>query len=397
MSTLVYNTNISDKLEAQAAKLIAEKLFHSVQWKMTQHGETKSAGVQGVASSDAQGNSLYRIYSMTKPIVSFAAMQLLDEGKFKLDDNVAQYIPAFTSLQVLDKNNQVVALQQQMTIEHLLTHTAGLSYDFLPECGVAQQYREHQISALANRSLSEVVALLGTLPLAGQPGELWRYSVATDVLAHVLEIITEQDLPTILKERVFDPLNMQDTAFSVPDAKLDRLLPMYGARDLGQVLVESDEPNILNLLNVDATYPTDASQGFYRGGHGLFSTMHDYLKFMDALKTGTTAEGKRLLSEPTHKLMWSNRIASSLMPIKLGFNVLGGYGWSLMGRLMLDPTQCEFKTVMGEGGWSGAASTYFWIDKANDISGIVMTQYLGSTTYLGPLMHHAAYSNFNQS
>lgn len=397
MTSLVYNADIKDKLEAQAQVLVSAKQFHSVQWHMTQHNEVKSSGAIGFESAHPEHQPLYRLYSMTKPVVSFVAMQLLDEGKLKLEDKVSQYLPDFANLQVLGENDQPMAMQTQITIEHLLTHTAGLSYDFLPECSVASQYRKLQISARADRSLSEVVALLGTMPLASQPGQQWRYSVATDVLAHVLEVITQQDLPGLLKARVFDVLNMQDTAFSVPDSKLNRLLPMYGARDLGDVIVESDEPNTLNLLNVDASYPTQPSQGFYRGGHGLYSTMQDYIQFMGALKTGATSTGQQLLSEQTLNLMWSNRISSALMPLKLGFNVLGGYGWSLMGRLMIDPAQCEFKTAMGEGGWSGAASTYFWIDKANDISGIVMTQYLGSTVYLGPLMHHAAYSNFKQS
>jgi len=294
-------------------------------------------------------------------------------------------------------HGSVEAIQNQITIEQLLTHTAGFSYDFLPDCSVAQRYREVRLSGKADRSLAEVIGMLTTLPLASQPGQQWRYSVATDVLAHVIENVTGQDLPALLQSRIFDPLNMQDTSFFVSDDKRHRLQSMFGSRELGQVMVDSDEPNELNKIDVEPSYPSDEGSHFYRGGHGLFSTMNDYIKFMHVLRTGATPDGKPLLSEKSFELMWNNRIDDALRPLVLGFNVMGGYGWNLMGRAMTNPEQCEIGTQLGEGGWAGAASTYFWVDRSNGLSGIAMAQYIGSTPHLGALMQHAAYSMFESS
>jgi len=169
---------------------------------------------------------------------------------------------------------------------------------------------------------------------------------------------------------------------------------MFGSRELGHVMVESNEPNILNVIDVEPSYPANQQSGFYRGGHGLFSTLADYVKFMHVLETGRSADGRQLLSDNNFNLMWSNRVDQSLLPLVLGFNVMGGYGWNLMGRTMLDPAQCEYGTAPGEGGWSGAASTYFWVDRKQGISGIAMTQYIGSTVQLGALTQNAAYAMF---
>lgn len=396
MSTLAFNSQSTDKIQAQAQQLVSERQFSSIEWSLVQHDQVLSSGLTAIDSGSLGSTvPIYRIYSMTKPIVSFVAMQLIDEGKLKLNDMVSQYIPAMAGVQVLRQDGSVEALKKPITIEHLLTHTAGFSYDFLPECPVAARYREVQLSGQASRSLAEVIGMLTTLPLVDQPGEQWRYSVATDVLAHVLENVSGQDLPELLRTRIFEPLNMQDTAFYVPDDKHDRLLPMFGSRELGQIMTESDEPNKLDVIDVEPSYPAEQQKHFYRGGHGLFSTLADYIKFMHVLQTGASSDGQQLLTESAFDLMWTNRIGSALQPLVLGFNVLGGYGWNLMGRTMLNPEQSEFHSAVGEGGWAGAASTYFWIDRANTISGIVMAQYIGSTTHLGAVMQNAAYRMFN--
>lgn len=396
-----FNSTSSDKLQQQARQLIDQRQFSSIEWQLLQRNKVLSSGLESVDSATSSiASPIYRIYSMTKPIVSLVAMQLIGENKLQLNDKLSQYIPAMASVQVVNAKGGLESLKTPITIEHLLTHTAGFSYDFLPDCSVATKYREAEISARGDRSLAEVIGLLTTMPLAFQPGTQWRYSVSTDVLAHVLENVTGKPLPELLFERVFNPLNMHDTAFHVDKDNSDRLLPIYGARDLGQVMVESDEPNSLNKMDVDAGYPSlknsnNEHGGFYRGGHGLFSTLSDYQKFMHVLQTGQSLEGQLFMSRDTFALMWGNRIPDTLKPLVLGFNELGGYGWNLMGRVMQDPVQCEFKTVEGEGGWAGAASTYFWVDRANDITGIAMSQYIGSTQHLGALMQHAAYGMFS--
>lgn len=398
MSMLVFNSQATDTIQSQAQQLIDAQQFNSIEWNLAQHGQVLSRGACAIDSNTFSTKvPIYRIYSMTKPIVSVVAMQLIDEGKLQLHDLVSQYIPAMADIQVLNKNGSIEALQSHITIEHLLTHTAGFSYDFLPDCPVAERYREVQLSGEASRSLAEVIGMLTTLPLAGQPGAQWRYSVATDVLAHVLENVSGQALPELLLTRIFEPLNMQDTAFFVPEDKLDRLLPMFGSRELGQVMIESEEPNKLDIIDVESSYPADKHSEFYRGGHGLFSTLGDYVKFMHVLRTGGSLEGRQMLSDNTFNMMWSNRIDDTLQPLVLGFNKLDGYGWNLMGRIMLNPEQSECRTVSGEGGWAGAASTYFWVDRNHGISGVAMTQYIGSTSQLGALMQHAAYGMFEAS
>ncbi len=386
------DTPNQDKLQVQAQSLIDASQFSSIEWQLVQNGNILSQGLVSTPEATASiASPIYRIYSMTKPIVSLVAVQLMAEKKLKLSDQVKQFIPALGSVQVDSGNGKHEALATPISIEHLLTHTAGFSYDFLPNCAVAERYREADISGGANKSLAEVIGLLTTMPLASQPGAQWRYSVATDVLAHVLENVTGMALPDLLNARVFKPLGMNDTAFYVPAEKLDRLLPMYGSRELGQVMVESDQPNTLNEMDVESAYPHRQDSGFYRGGHGLFSTLEDYIKFMHVLKTGATPDGQTMFDTGSFDNMWANKIPDSLLPMVLGFNELGGYGWNLFGRVMQNPAQCEFKTSVGEGGWAGAASTYFWVDRDNDLSGIAMSQYLGSNPHLGALMQHAAY------
>jgi len=211
------------------------------------------------------------------------------------------------------------------------------------------------------------------------------------VLAHVLELITGSDLPSLLKTRLLDPLGMTDTAFSVNDSQISRLLPMYGVTALGEVNLESATPNKLDLMDVEKAYPSSLDSGFYRGGHGLYSTMDDYTRFLPVLFNGCSVDGEPLLSSPMVAHMWRNRIADTLRPLAIGEKKMMGYGWNLFGRVMLETNKAELLTSAGEGGWAGAASTYFWIDRANQFSGVVLAQYLGSTTALGPCMQHMAY------
>jgi len=394
LSKLTYHSSPRDLIAEQVGKFIDTKQFHSIEWQLDQSGNVLSSGFESIETdAPAIKNPIYRIYSMTKPMVSFVAMQLIQENRLSLTDSVAMYIPAFANLEVLSGDGSLESLQTDITIEHLLTHTAGFSYDFLPDCKVAERYRDVQLCGNASRSLTETIGLLTTMPLAYQPGSEWRYSVATDVLAHVLENVTGLTLPDLLAERILKPLEMNDTAFSVSDDSVDRLLPIFGARDLGQVMTESTEPNELIPVDVTESYPIDSAE-FYRGGHGLYSTLADYQKFMHVLKTGSTASGEAMLFPNTFDTMWGNHVSESLMPLTIGFNPMHGYGWNYVGRLMHDLPKSVLRSYSGEGGWSGAASTYFWIDRENDITGIVMAQYIGSTAQLGPMMQHAAYGMF---
>ncbi len=383
-----------DRIREFAQSLIDEKLFPNIAWRVALGDSVISEG--GVGFQDAQlahplrDDAIYRIYSMTKPLVSIVALQLIEENRLSLYQSVAHYIPGFASNTILENSGKQVASEQPLLIEHLLTHRSGLAYDFLPDSPVAALYREAAMAGDVSRSLSELSHALAELPLSSEPGSQWQYSFSTDVLAHVLECVTGKSLYELLKERLFDPLNMQETAFFVKPEQQHRLLSLYGVRDLGHEAVLTTEPNRLELMDAERGYPSDSST-FERGGHGLFSTLADYYRFLQVVMDGTSESGEVLLSVPMVNMMWRNRIPQSQLPLAIGHSPMPGYGWNLFGRVMIDTGFALNLSSDGEGGWSGAASTYFWVDRTMNFRGIVMSQYQGSTLPLGTEMQALAY------
>ena len=383
-----------ERIASFAQSLIDEKQFPNVAWRVALGDTVISEG--GVGYQDAaltqplRDDAINRIYSMTKPLVSIAALQLIEENRLSLYQPVARYIPGFASNTILDHSGEQYASKQPLLIEHLLTHRSGLSYDFLPDCPVAGLYRDAQMAGDVSRSLGDLARALSELPLSSEPGSAWKYSFSTDVLAHVLECVTGKSLYELLKERLFDPLNMHETAFFVKPDQQHRLLPLYGVRDLGQEAVFTTEPNRLELMDAERGYPSNSST-FERGGHGLFSTLADYYRFLQVVMDGTSESGEVLLSVPMVNMMWRNRIPQSHMPLAIGHSPMPGYGWNLFGRVMMDTGFALNLSSDGEGGWSGAASTYFWVDRTMNFRGIVMSQYQGSTFPLGTEMQAMAY------
>ncbi len=385
-------------LRKHVQRQITTRQFAGVAWCIEHHGKVVERGTAG--HRDAQGSqalsddTLYRLYSMTKPIVSVHCLQLIEQGLLQLDDPVSRWIPGFGSQQVLGIDGSLQPCLRPVTIEDLLTHRSGLSYDFLGGCPVADQYRAARLAADGSRSLQELSEALGSIPLAHQPGCRWYYSYSTDVLASIIERVCNKSLADCLADALFRPLGMSDTAFHVPQENRHRLAQMFGQRELGEVPVAGNagQPpaNQLRLMDVDASYPVSAID-FARGGIGLYSTIDDYRRFMAVLMHGRAAAGECVLSRPMLDLLWQNRLSSSQMPIAIGEKPYPGYGWGLMGRVMVDMSLATRLSAVGEGGWSGAASTYFWVDRANRFSGIVMTQYLGSEVRLGADVQSLAY------
>lgn len=383
-----------------AQSYIDRGLFSSVEWCVKQHGSVVTRGVVGQANAltntPMPSDAIYRIYSMTKPVVSIAALQLIEQQKLKLSDPVANYIPAFANQSILKSDGSTEANTSQMTIEHLLTHRAGLSYDFLPDCPVAAIYREWNLADDGTRSLGELVSCLAKAPLVFNPGERWHYSYATDVLAHVVELAGNDSLANILQHAIFAPLGMHETAFGVTPDKVDRTLPMFGNRPLGSVICAPGSPQELNIIDVEQSNPTDISKQFMRGGHGLFSTCNDYMRFAEYLRTNRSDSGEALVSDALYDTLWLNRIPSHQLPLQIGFDPLYGYGWNLFGRVMIDLGQAMSITTPNEAGWAGAASTYFWVDRNNAVSGVVMSQFLGSSYPLGTDMHSATVTELSK-
>ncbi len=388
---------LNKQLQTVADGYTNQALYAGIGWHITQAGETIANGTSGFADEHRKAplaeDAIYRIYSMTKPIVSFMAMMLIERGQLRLSDFVAQYIPAFATTQVLGEST-LEPPARPMTIEDLLTHRSGLSYDFVPDCPIAQQYAASDLLNRVEKSLEEFADLIASFPLAFHPGSQWRYSFATDILARVLEVASGETIDALLEEAIFAPLDMIDTAYSVPDSKQGRLLPLFGLEKI-DLSFTTPPPHDLLLLDAEAIYPSRPGHNTLRGGLGLFSTCADYSKFANMLLTGQTPDGRSLISPAMHRLMRSNRIPKQQMPLMLGPIPFPGYGFCLIGRVMQDVGQAMSLTVNGEFGWEGAAGTYFWVDPANQVVGVLMTQYLSTYLPMRDDMRTAVYAGLN--
>jgi CubicO group peptidase (beta-lactamase class C family) len=327
-------------------------------------------------------DTIFRIYSMTKPIVSTGLMLLHEEGRFLLDHPVADFLPAFATPHVMNADGSVVDATAPITVGDLLGHTSGLTYDFMVDNPAAQLYRDHRVMNDATRTLGECVDLIASLPLAFQPGERFHYSVGIDVAARLIEIIADQALGDFLAERIFGPMGMTDTAFGVPDHQLPRLAAMYGLPDLAGLnydandLAKAELAGFNERIDVSATYPTSTPDVFVRGGHGLFSTIDDYFRFAQALANGGELDGNRVVGRKTLELMHANRLPPTMLPWEIMGEPTPGYGFGLGSRVLLDVAASQNAGSVGEFGWSGAATTYYWVDPAEDLVGVFMTQYM---------------------
>ena len=329
-----------------------------------------------------RSDAIFRIYSMTKPIVCTALMMLYEEGRFQLITPLATFIPAFANVKVLQQDKEV-APQRPITIGDLMTHLGGFTYDFLIDSPVGELYRQHELMHNAQRTLQQFVDELARLPLAYHPGTKWHYSVSIDVAAHVIEIIADQPLRHFLRERIFDPLGMVDTDFYVPPEKRHRLAAMYGVGDLGARgmtilhMFSNWQQGILERIDPQESYPVDQPETFARGGHGLFSTAQDYMRFALMLLNGGTLDGTRILGRKTLELMHANHIPPALLPWDIAGIAYPGYGFGLGSRVLMDVGLSGMPGTAGEFGWAGAATTYYWVDPAESFAGVFMTQYQG--------------------
>lgn len=366
--------------------------FASIEWLAVRDGREWLRGSVGMADP-ANGAPLpekpiYRIYSMTKPVISSIAMMLVEEGLLRLYHPVAAYIPAFAKPQIVSKDGSLRSATRTMLVEHLMSHRSGLSYGFLLDCPAGKLYRESDLRKGAG-SLEQMIATIASLPLASEPGEQWRYSVATDVLARIIEIITGKPIQQVVAERITGPLGLTDTGFRASD--LSRLLPMFGNSNLDNLMDFPAGPQQLTPADVSEGYPAD-NPAFGRGGYGLFSTIDDYKVIAEYLATGRSPSGDVMLSRKAVELMWSNRVTPGQLPLAIGPAVMPGYGFSLAGRVMLDVGSGYWLTSPGECGWSGAASTFFLIDPKERVIALVMSQYLSSKVPLADDMRNAIYS-----
>ena len=383
-----------DILQRKADNLTQSGIFSGIEWRVDHDTKCMFAGHSGIQNVQTgaciPSGAVYRIYSMTKPIVSVLALQLIEEGLFRLNTPLSNLDSRFSKMWVLGADGHITPADGHITIEHLLTHRAGFSYDFTIGCPVAPYYRSAAIMGDGRRDLSDLAGVISDQPLVFNPGQSWRYSVSTDVLAHAIECATGLRLERLLKAYIFDPLGMIDTAFCLSPDQCSRLMAVYGPRSLSQLpILQTMAHNLSVQADLSETHPQN-DPNFRRGGYGLYSTISDYMRFANMLLTGRTPEGDIILSSAMMDLARAVRVSFPQKTFRINDEPFSGYGWGLLGRVMEDIGQAQYPTSHGEFGWSGAAATYFWVDPERQITGCVMTQYIGSEHPLGNMMHTAA-------
>ena len=322
-------------------------------------------------------DTIFRIYSMTKPITSVAIMQLYERGLFQLDNPISKFIPAFKDLRVFATgdaaNYETVAAARPVTFRDLLTHTAGFAYGTSTAHVVDQVYRDRQV---LTGTLEEMVQKLSELPLLFNPGARWSYSLATDILGYLVEVISGQPLDAYFAEQILGPLGMEDTAFYVPDAKAERFAANYGYHQGGMRLIDGAANS--------ATYRQPPT--FRSGGGGLVSTVQDYFRFAQMLLNKGELEGVRILGRKTVELMTMNHMPNNGDLSSMGMPVFSempydGIGFGLGFSVMLNPAKAQILGSPGEYAWGGAASTAFWIDPVEEQIVIFLTQLMPSSSY----------------
>lgn len=328
------------------------------------------------AEKPMQADTIFRIHSMTKPITTVAAMILYEEGLFQLNDPVSKFIPAFKDVKVLGSvasgTPELVDLEREITIRDLMTHTSGLTYAFLEDSPVDAMYEQAGLFSRDKKTLQENVQELAKMPLVHQPGTAWRYSVSTDVLGYLVEVIAETSLDIVLKERVFDPLQMIDTGFYVPQEKMERFAALYSLAEDGG----------LELSDPPATGEYATPPRTFRGGSGLVSTMADYLRFAQMMLNGGELNGARLLGRKTVALMTKNHLPGKVLPMALFDWTMNGYGYGLGFSVIMSAVENQEFESVGNYGWFGVAGTYFWIDPQETVIGLIMTQIMWGGQYL---------------
>tara|TARA_S200000501_G_scaffold227102_1_gene212924 strand:- start:240 stop:1562 length:1323 start_codon:yes stop_codon:yes gene_type:complete len=362
----------------------------------------------GYADIDQQINidqkTVYRIYSMTKPVTGVAIMQLIENGQLRLNDKVSQYIPAFKNTKVinLDFQDYVVKPKREITIRDLLTHTSGLTYSWAGEGPVNQIYRKYNIrpyyfgalDAELNKfpgNTCQFAAAAAAAPLLHHPGEKWSYGINMDILGCIVEVISKMTFAEYLQKNIFDPLNLKSIGFSVNPNDKDSFTTLYtsGAfsRD-GEIVAPSglNQAELMfskELRAIDtfdqSPYLTNSSK-LFDGGSGLVSNIDDYSKFAEMLLNGGTLNGVRILSKASVELMAKNHLSDAILSDGAAFG-LKGVGMGLTVGTIMDPGLAGTYSAKGEFFWGGAASTIFWVDRKNNVTATMMTQYMPSDKY----------------
>lgn len=338
----------------------------------------ESLGRQDAAAgTPMKDNAIFRAYSMTKPLVSLAALMLAEEGRLQMGDPVSKYLPEFANQQVAVEGGGGLRLEparRDATVHDLLRHTAGLTYEFLGSDPVQRQYEAADI-VNRSRTNAQFCKVLAAIPLASQPGSCWQYSRATDVLGALLEVVAGQSLGGLLRERILGPLGMKDTAFFVPRDQWHRIAePFANDPDTGEPVTMMDAREVPQ---------------FESGGGGLVTTAADYIRFLQFMRNRGTLEGTRLVSRKTIEWMTSDHVG----PVAVnGDLLLPGYGFGLGFSVRLHGGLAPQPGSPGQYFWSGIGGTSFFVDPAEDLFAMLLTQAPNQRIFFRNLFRHLVYA-----
>ena len=378
------------RLDATFQKIIDDKELPGVTLTIARKGKLvyqKSFGFQDREKSTSMSNdSIFRIYSMTKPVASVAAMILVEEGKLQLAEPISKYIPEFKEMKVgidtVDANGAVtfatVPAKRQITVQDLLRHTSGLTYGapLNDKTTVQKMYKEAGVG-LASPTLIEFVKAIAKLPLAYEPGTTYEYSHSTDVLGRVIEVASGKNLDEFVRERILVPLKMNDTGFILPAEKLSRMAEPQPDRQTGarQVLLDFSKPT-----------------GFLAGGHGLVSTAGDYTRFCQMMLNGGELEGARILGPRMVAYMASNHVGPNI-GVGTVWNPGEGYGFGLGFAVRKEFGLAQWPGSVGDYYWGGYAGTYFWMDPKEQLTVTYMSQEINRRNHYRILVRDLVYQS----
>lgn len=351
------------KLDAHMQGLVDKGHLPGVTTMLVRHGKVVNFEVHGKKGFDGPPmtkDTVFRIYSQTKPVTGVAMMILFEEGKWTLDDPVSKFIPEFANLRVFKSVNpdgsfETVPAERPPTMRELMSHSAGFAYGLTPDNPLDKAYADKVLGA---RSRADFVKAIAEIPLVDQPGQRWKYSIAVDIQGLIVEKLTGMSLGDFMKQRIFDPLKMKDTGFWLPAEKADRLASLYLWSPKVNKVVPADGFMVLDISKP----PAMAS-----GGGGLVSTNADYARFAQMLLNGGELDGARILKSETVTLMRTNALSDTIMnSSEPPFNTARGRGFGIDFAIVLDSAKAG---PQGEGtySWGGAAGTWFWIDPKNDL------------------------------
>ena len=394
------------ELNQLLSKYVDQGCFPGFQWQIN-IDEKIYSGKYGLNNIENKkpvlDNTIYRIWSMTKPIVAVVAMQLIEKKIIKLEDPITEYLPEFKNLKVLinEKANldETEDVHEYPTIKDLLLHTAGFSYNSMGD-PVGKEYDRIELFHSDTTTLETEVKKIAKVPLLFKPKKKWRYSVSMDVLGRIIEVVKNDSLQNILEIEIFNPLEMHETRFSVAKKSEHRVMESYAYDPLKSKLT-SYLPGPQKLHNYQ--YPTNEEK-FARGGHGLFSTIKDYSIFANMLHSGKSKNGEIIINPQTLKMMNSNALEDYYFPLEITsvdtvkdkkyVNDLEPYGWGMGFRTLMEPEKNKNLGSYGEFGWSGYAATYFLVDDKKNMSALIMTQVFNALPNLQKDFYKYIYTNF---